>query len=375
MAKSNGQRAACDRCRGQKLKCSWAAGEPQCKRCQRADVVCTVPQARPMGRPSRQYRGSGSSSTQQDRERDRERERENAIYSWSDEASRAAASGDEDTSINMNPTFAPPESLDFLPWFPDSDSLNLFAFGGPAVTTPPLSNPNLDLDVNRLPSVQNDMSASVLMASAGSMQLDPMQMMGMGANGPGSMGKGNEEQTQLLTRLCDLNVALFQHALSRDNNPSTSSSQRAARRGESPTQMSAAEPPADNNTTPPWDLSVSDLGIGKLLHMTYELKEIMPRIWQTNPEGHDRSTTLLALSCYTRLEILYSRSLDILLAVRNGEQQLRDVHLLTPGLSVDGFSLARCADLQLHFVIQLYQQTHTRIRNCIKSGCGIFVPK
>ncbi|KAK6079486.1 hypothetical protein SCUP234_05655 [Seiridium cupressi] len=119
---------------------------------------------------------------------------------------------------------------------------------------------------------------------------------------------------------------------------------------------------------------------GQQHHLALGSQRIGPGHWQaatydTNPEGHDRSTTLLALSCYTRLEILYSRSLDILLAVRNGEQQLRDVHLLTPGLSVDGFSLARCADLQLHFVIQLYQQTHTRIRNCIKSGCGIFVPK
>lgn len=49
-------KAACDRCRRQKLRCIWDtldSPEPHCQRCQRANTVCTVSAPRPMGRPSR----------------------------------------------------------------------------------------------------------------------------------------------------------------------------------------------------------------------------------------------------------------------------------------------------------------------------------
>lgn len=47
-------RPACDRCRGQKLRCVWDDGALQCRRCVRAKAFCTIPRARPMGRPPRQ---------------------------------------------------------------------------------------------------------------------------------------------------------------------------------------------------------------------------------------------------------------------------------------------------------------------------------
>ncbi|KAI9035771.1 Zn(II)2Cys6 transcription factor domain-containing protein [Aspergillus affinis] len=58
--KSSGPRPACERCRGQKLRCIWETSSPQCRRCARAKAVCTIPRARPMGRPPRQCRDNSS---------------------------------------------------------------------------------------------------------------------------------------------------------------------------------------------------------------------------------------------------------------------------------------------------------------------------
>lgn len=45
------KKVACDRCRGQKLRCVWDPRAPRCRRCERAKTVCAVLPPRPMGRP------------------------------------------------------------------------------------------------------------------------------------------------------------------------------------------------------------------------------------------------------------------------------------------------------------------------------------
>ena len=50
ITKSKKPKAACDRCRGQKLRCIWDFPE-QCRRCARAKAICTVPRPKPIGRP------------------------------------------------------------------------------------------------------------------------------------------------------------------------------------------------------------------------------------------------------------------------------------------------------------------------------------
>lgn len=51
------KKVACERCRGQKLRCIWVDGNiGQCRRCTKADVVCTRLPSRRMGRPSRSTR-------------------------------------------------------------------------------------------------------------------------------------------------------------------------------------------------------------------------------------------------------------------------------------------------------------------------------
>ncbi|KAI0469940.1 hypothetical protein GGR56DRAFT_661307 [Xylariaceae sp. FL0804] len=46
-----GRRLACERCRGQKLKCERSNIPDCCQRCRKADVQCSFVQARPPGRP------------------------------------------------------------------------------------------------------------------------------------------------------------------------------------------------------------------------------------------------------------------------------------------------------------------------------------
>ena len=46
-------KVACDRCRGQKLRCVWENNFRKCHRCTRAKSVCHVSPPRPMGRPQR----------------------------------------------------------------------------------------------------------------------------------------------------------------------------------------------------------------------------------------------------------------------------------------------------------------------------------
>ena len=110
MAKANLQKAACDRCRGQKLRCIWDPKEPQCRRCTRADAVCTVPLPRPMGRPPRRHRSASSSI--------HSRGQSQSLESPSEEYPTVPVSGDdmEDTDMALDSVNVLSDPLDFLPW-------------------------------------------------------------------------------------------------------------------------------------------------------------------------------------------------------------------------------------------------------------------
>ena len=110
MAKANSQKekAACDRCRGQKLRCIWDPKEPQCRRCARANAVCTVPLPRPMGRPPRRHR-SASGSTHS-------RGQTQSLESPSEENPTVPVDDMEDTHMALNSVNVLSDPLDFLPW-------------------------------------------------------------------------------------------------------------------------------------------------------------------------------------------------------------------------------------------------------------------
>ncbi len=182
-----------------------------------------------------------------------------------------------------------------------------------------------------------------------------------------------DDQITLLTQLCELNVALFQHPLHREKDKPTSRTASVSDNGATQPQATDAQP--GDNSSPP-ELNLYDLSTGSLFEMTCRLKDIVTRIRALDegtpqgPERYDRSTALMALSCYTRLDVLYSRALEILVHARNSGQALSSSHPQMPELIIDGFSMGRCLDLQLNFLIHLHEQAGERIRSCIRSAEG-----
>jgi hypothetical protein len=60
----NGRRLACDRCRGQKLRCDRSSNSSPCRRCTRARARCTTTCYQRMGRPSKSLEKEGNKNTQ-----------------------------------------------------------------------------------------------------------------------------------------------------------------------------------------------------------------------------------------------------------------------------------------------------------------------
>lgn len=168
----------------------------------------------------------------------------------------------------------------------------------------------------------------------------------------------------LLSQLCELNLALFQHPLQRERQTPKSQQQSISGSG----NEASGQSPDDSH------LDLSELGIGKLLKMTHELKELVTRM-RAAEEGHspdksilDASTALMVLSCYTRFDTLFTRAIEILRRMRNRTQHLNDIHQLMPHLVIDGFCMSTCYDVHLDFVIHLCEQIHDRIKSCVCSG-------
>ncbi|KAK4147662.1 uncharacterized protein C8A04DRAFT_24209 [Dichotomopilus funicola] len=192
---------------------------------------------------------------------------------------------------------------------------------------------------------------------------------------------GKEDHAQLLTQLCQLNVSLFQHPLHHDK----------ARNNETATRNT----PSHTGIQPPF--SLSDLRTGDLFQLTCRLKDIVTQLRAEDTESisttqgptkhYDRSTALMVLSCYTRLEILYSRAVEILTGARGSESNnivtdnINNNHrppnshesptgtaAIMPELVIDGFSMGQCLDLQLGMLIQLHETARDKLRICIKTA-------
>ena len=184
-----------------------------------------------------------------------------------------------------------------------------------------------------------------------------------------------EEDLEQVTQLCNLTVELCKHPLHKAASPTRSL----------PHPRAIATPP--DSTHPTSEIvRLADLEIGRLLSMTAKLSNMVAQIGSmdpprfinelgsADPSSHRqrlqaRSTILLVLSCYSRLEVIFLSTLDALREVHKSGKPLEDSHQLMPGLVVDGFPLGTCQDLQLRFAIQLCEQTLEIIRKTT-GQCG-----
>lgn len=186
-------------------------------------------------------------------------------------------------------------------------------------------------------------------------------------------GNRDDQQDELLKQLCELNLCLSRHPLHRKKYETASRPPSASGDG---SQAAGASSQASSSLRElPMVQAVSDLGVGNLLDITCCLKEAVTRFRARDGSGLksgglDRSTALIALSCYTRLETLYSRTLNVLVQARSGTLQLQfgESQPVLPEVVIDGFYLSRWRELQLNFLIYTCEQTHERIRACMQNG-------
>ncbi|KAK6082970.1 hypothetical protein SCUP515_02204 [Seiridium cupressi] len=304
-----------------------------------------------MGRPSRQSRSASIQSPSHSQN--------DPVYDWNERIPTTVASADEDVIMAMDPTDALVYPLNFLNWFPDFGNPNdIFALPGSGAT-PAVSYLSANVGGHKPFNPEIDVTSPALTRSPGEGQ--PETNRGESEKDKGfTAGMGQESQAELLTQICKLNVGLLQHPLHADKDKTGSM------RGLASANISQ---PAEENGPLSTNLKLSDLCIGKLLELTYQLKDLVARI-RSREDGTpqkieclDQSTALMVLSCYTRLEILYSRTLEILHQVRNGERQLKDANMLMSELVIDGFPVNGCYDLQLNFLVYLFEQTHDRLHH------------
>ncbi|MCJ1434195.1 hypothetical protein MMC27_003562 [Xylographa pallens] len=192
----------------------------------------------------------------------------------------------------------------------------------------------------------------------------------------------HEEDLRRVTQLFNLTVELCKHPL-----------YNAAPQSRSPPNPRTMTTPPDSTHSASETVHLADLEIGQLLSMTTQLSNLVAQIGSVNPQTfmkdpspadtsgqkqrlQSRSTILLVLSCYSRLEMIFLSTIDALREVQKSGKRPEDLHRLLPRLVVDGFSFSTCQDLQLRFVVQLCEQALEIIRTttgqCGKANAATF---
>ncbi|RYO79134.1 hypothetical protein DL764_010044 [Monosporascus ibericus] len=332
-------------------------------RCTRAGTICKLPPRRPIGRPPSRINENTSEQSfgweEYPEDTNRIPDANGSMRSGSSVASvMSLLSDDAQWGLASAPsvsTFTSMRSNNFLSPSPTlqldlgeliNDFTHTPANGVPgAMGTNDPGSPGSTTKTNRGfvgPSQSNDIAPTPL-SIGGDVRIshsDPMP--GEGAQG------GREEDINYIRQLCDIHAALVQHPLY----------------GESLTRQARPQARAGSGAR------ISDLQLGRLFALTVQLKGMTGHVLPIKGGGtaetprqplKNSATVLLALSCYVRLDQIYSRAVDALREVHSSDQKLDDSYQLMSGLTIDGFSLGACQDFQLKFVLQLCEQIHQRL--------------
>ncbi|KAI3326236.1 hypothetical protein HD806DRAFT_440806 [Xylariaceae sp. AK1471] len=397
-ATGSGSKPACDRCRGQKLRCAWEPDLHKCNRCIRAGTVCAMPPRRPIGRPPSRINSNTTDTT-----------REHVFNSWDkyqDDTSMSTsinntttnpnipvppptAGGSNMTSMRNAPWPASPGNImpDDAPWssafMPSSSTVTASSaqwdFSNFAFTPPASLQLSLEELVNEFsgsPTVVSGIGTSTQSSPHSTNDVNH-QFGATGYNNnisPGSLDAGNDVpmprgdsvprsgnlrsrtgDINYVKQLCDVHIALVQHPLHNE---------ALAKQAQDPAGTSAR---------------VADLQLGRLFALTVQLKEMTGSATSFTGDNiaessrkvpNDNATILLAFSCHERLDQLYARAIETLRDAQKSDQGLDASYQLMPGLSVDGFSLGACQDFQLSFVLQLCEQIRHRLAASLKGVRG-----
>ncbi|RYP12299.1 hypothetical protein DL765_007410 [Monosporascus sp. GIB2] len=178
---------------------------------------------------------------------------------------------------------------------------------------------------NYMPPIPLSIGGDVRMSHA-----DPMP--GEGAQ------RSKEEDINYIKQLCDIHAAIVQRPLYDECLTRQAQPQAQAASG----------------------ARISELQLGRLFALTVQLKGMTGHALPIEGGGtaetprqplKNSATVLLALSCYARLDQIYSRAVDALREVHSSGQKVDDLYQLMSGLTVGGFSLCACQDFQLRFAL------------------------
>jgi len=328
--KPNGQTAACDRCRGQKMKCVRIGNQSKCQRCRRADAACVVPLPKPMGRPPRKDRAGKASSPPKSNSPDD-----------ATETAPTVVSGDVEAAVTSHDT----GTYSYNPWD---------CFASANVFDDFLLPDGLDIestsdvtDINTNANHASNQPYSITPSEFSSHFTEPQSAVAnIATNHPLTVNQRSYDDISILTQLAELNVAIVKHPLYHRK---------------------------DSHDVWPSATTSAELGVGKLLDLTKQLEVIIKqrRALEENSgadvtaKNQDRPLEIMALSCYANLKMLYHRGVRLLRQIKDGSRKLRDPETLMPGFNIDGFRLDGCSDVKVTILISLFEQVLARLRNCV----------
>ncbi|KAL2702278.1 C6 finger transcription factor TraC [Penicillium crustosum] len=264
-------RPACDRCKGQKLRCIWENGSNTCRRCTRARAVCQQPRPRPFGRPrcstkSKHHVAQNqantkiwvSSTTQQPQENDAEmpmatsddHDPTSFLSSTAVDLPRYLGLASFPTDPSLQIAISPPHGVHGNSFNLETGLLGNFSdaqFKNPATFYQPQGFINAANPATPAP-VPVPASAPVSADGASLFEFDPDDIS----------GDSEHSHCHWLKQLGDLNVAIYQHPL--HPKPAGVSTPGVS------TGFSAEQ------------VSLSSLQIGRLLHMTSRLGRLTEEI-------------------------------------------------------------------------------------------------
>ncbi|KAK2601843.1 hypothetical protein QQS21_004626 [Conoideocrella luteorostrata] len=385
------QKPACDRCKGQKLRCIWPEELDSCLRCTRANAVCKLPPSRPIGRPRRSTGGVTTMAlprTTLTKAKPKNKRTSQTVFK----------EGDDDRSMTANEEYNPMSAFlncnSDMPWtlplpspadstspspgqycFTQGQIGQTDQFASPATTS--AASPHGLMHQGALDATQHVASApGIAAAPAG-----PSSYFRANFDFDLSVGFDDDVEpnySHWMKQLGDLNVALHQHHMHERPPP------RLSRHATGPTFSDINSNPPGVYVYSPLRINVASLHIGRLLSMSVQLRNLTKCIVapesQTSRCGDvnkcheslfqlppiDRSAVFLALSCYIRLELIFVQTLETLRDIRNHDSLSNDNYQLLPELSVDGYALGCFKTVQLHFVIQLCEQALRMVQSHIK---------
>ncbi|KAH8894207.1 hypothetical protein GQ53DRAFT_744943 [Thozetella sp. PMI_491] len=328
------KKAACDRCRGQKLRCIWDDDAVECRRCIRAQAVCAMAPSRPIGRPPKRVRSTRSCSPP------------TVMPSYHPHAPSGMATDQDMEDHNISrPESSHGGAHDALhDLFLDPFLSELL--GGQSTRDSDFDPGQFLLSPSALVQDTVGSQRGADNPSASTRPSSETREMSSTDSGSATISEDAEPASlDVMDQLAKMNRILYEHA-----------SRLAAATQALSTSKKTYRP-------------VAQLGVGQILSVTHEFKALADRLGLPLPGSSDKrraenstpcdhATALQLLSCYLRLKKAQSRTMAMIHSLEQLLERTPSTPILdmVPDLVIDGFSLAGHPGLQLELTKKICEE-------------------